>query len=61
MLLDEGGENWKRWSQQWWPTVWVIDRAGRARYRWEGELEYQGAGGEAIMTRLIERLLKEKS
>jgi peroxiredoxin len=60
ILIDRQGENWNRWGQQYWPTVYLIDRRGRVRYRWEGELEYNRAGGEAIMTRCVEELLKEK-
>jgi len=59
VLLDEKGANWMRWGQHWWPTVYLIDKRGRVRYRWEGELEYQHAGGEAIMGKLVEKLLKE--
>ena len=59
ILLDQRGVNWSRWGQQLWPTVYLIDRQGRVRYRWEGELEYEHAGGEAIMGRLVEQLLSE--
>ncbi len=61
VLLDTDGTNWRRWEQQYWPTVYLIDKRGRARYRWAGELEYKRAGGTAIMGRLIESLLREKS
>jgi hypothetical protein len=60
VLLDNKGENWNRWRQQYWPTVYLIDKRGRVRHKWEGELEYNRAGGEAKMGRLIEALLKEK-
>jgi thiol-disulfide isomerase/thioredoxin len=60
ILLDQKGTNWNRWDQQFWPTVYLIDKQGRIRYRWDGELEYQHAGGEAIMAQHIEELLREK-
>jgi hypothetical protein len=60
VLLDPEGENWRRWGQQWWPTVYLIDRRGRVRYRWAGELEFQNAGGEAKLGGLVEQLLKER-
>jgi thiol-disulfide isomerase/thioredoxin len=60
VLLDQKGENWKRWEQRWWPTVYLMDKQGRVRYRWEGELDWKKAGGERIMGDLIERLLREK-
>ena len=60
VLLDTDHQNWKRWQQRMWPTVYLIDKKGRARHVWEGELEYQHAGGEAKMTKLILDLLKEQ-
>ena len=60
ILLDNQGTNWNRWGQQFWPTVYLIDKLGHVRYRWEGELEFEHAGGEAKMARLIEDLLQEK-
>ena len=59
VLVDSDHQNWRRWQQRIWPTIYLIDKQGRVRYRWEGELEYRGAGGEVKMTRLIEALLKE--
>jgi peroxiredoxin len=58
VLLDAKHENWNRWQQSMWPAIYLIDKQGRVRYVWEGELEYQDAGGEAKMTRLIVELLK---
>ena len=59
VLLDPEGENWRRWGQAYWPTVYLIDREGFIRYRWEGELEWNRSGGEAAMAAKIEELLKE--
>jgi hypothetical protein len=59
ILLDQKGVNWNRWGQQFWPTVYLIDKRGHVRYRWEGELEYANAGGEAKMARLVDELLGE--
>src|SRR5579871_2769771 len=59
VLIDRQGKNWTRWQQQFWPTVYLIDKHGQVRYYWEGELEWNHAGGEAIMTQKIEELLKE--
>ena len=60
VLLDQKGENWNRWQQRYWPSVYLIDRKGRVRYRWEGELAWKGARGEEIMAKRIEMLLREK-
>jgi len=59
VLIDEGSQNWKRWQQRYWPTVYLVDKQGRVRFAWEGELEWQGANGNAKMLRLIEALLRE--
>jgi thiol-disulfide isomerase/thioredoxin len=59
VLVDPNNDNWKRWQQQYWPTVYLIDKQGRVRYYWVGELEWKGAGGEAKMRALIEQLLLE--
>jgi thiol-disulfide isomerase/thioredoxin len=59
VLLDPDRTHWERWQQHIWPTVYLVDKRGRVRYRWIGELEWQQAGGEAAMTRRIQELLAE--
>ncbi|MBL8220306.1 MAG: redoxin domain-containing protein [Bryobacterales bacterium] len=59
VLPDPGLVNWRRWNQQFWPTVYLVDRKGRIRYRWEGEMNYANLDGERKMTTLIETLLEE--
>jgi thiol-disulfide isomerase/thioredoxin len=59
VLLDQSAVNWRKWQQQFWPTVYLVDKRGRVRYRWLGELEWQNAGGEGKMTKAIEKLLAE--
>ena len=61
MAVDNDKKVWSTWGNRWWPSVYLIDRKGYARYRWDGELNWQGAGGQATMKRKIEELLKEKS
>jgi thiol-disulfide isomerase/thioredoxin len=60
VLLDQRGENWRRWDQQYWPTVYLVDRKGRVRYVWLGELEYAGQRGEARLTERLRDLLRER-
>jgi hypothetical protein len=60
VLIDGKGENWRRWQQEYWPTVYLVDKRGHARYRWTGELDWKGAGGEEKMARRIQSLLDEK-
>lgn len=59
VLIDGDGANWNRYHQEYWPTVYVIDRKGEVRYHWVGELGYNGKDGYAEVTRVIEALRKE--
>lgn len=61
VLIDSKSENWRRWDQQYWPTIYLIDKQGRLRHRWIGELEHNGAGGEAKIARQVEALLNEEA
>ena len=60
VLIDNKGTNWDRWHQEFWPTVYLIDKQGRVRYRWEGELEIDHQDGTHKLAALIEKLQKEK-
>lgn len=60
VLLDPDGVNWSRWQLHYWPTVFLVDKLGKIRGKWEGELNYGGADGEAEVARQIEILLEEK-
>ncbi len=57
IITDAAYQNWNRWHQQYWPTVYLVDKAGRVRYRYIGELR----NNEAQVTQYIETLLKEPS
>lgn len=59
VLLDPQSENWRKWNQQYWPTLYLLDKAGRVRGKWIGELNYNGAKGEAEVGAAIEKLLAE--
>ena len=59
VLVDNDHANWRRWGQRAWPTIYLLDKQGRTRYRWIGRLDYRGVHGAAEMTRKIEALLKE--
>ncbi len=60
VLIDGEGVNWRVWHQSIWPTIYLIDKHGNVRYRWEGELEYNDQDGTRKMTDLIIALLNEK-
>ncbi len=57
VLQDNNSRNWNRYHQQFWPTVYVIDKNGFVRGRWVGELNYGGVKGEAQVEKLIQSLL----
>lgn len=59
VLIDGSSLNWKRWQQQVWPTVYLVDKRGRVRFYWVGELEWEKAGGTQIMEQYIQMLLRE--
>jgi thiol-disulfide isomerase/thioredoxin len=56
VLIDSNSTNWDAYHQEAWPTVIVIDKHGRIRQKWVGEL---GDHGYAEATRLIDNLRKE--
>ena len=60
IAVDNDGSNWRAWNNRYWPTVYVVDRRGRVRYGWEGELNYKGASGEEKVRKLVDSLLLER-
>ncbi len=60
VLIDNDSHNWNRWKVQFWPTLFLVDANGKVRYRWEGELEYGGANGEAKVSAMLDGLLRER-
>lgn len=59
ILADNDKSNWSAWGNTMWPTVYLVDKNGYLRQWWQGELNWQGAGGEKLMQDKIEELLKE--
>ena len=59
ILVDLDSEAWDAWANTMWPTVYVVDRDGYVRYWWQGELNWQGATGDATIETLVDRLLKD--
>ncbi|MBX9789204.1 MAG: redoxin domain-containing protein [Pirellulales bacterium] len=51
--------NWKNWGNNVWPSVYLIDKQGRVRAWWYGELNWQEARGEESMRKKIQELLAE--
>jgi thiol-disulfide isomerase/thioredoxin len=49
ILVDNDRRNWDAWSNRVWPSVYLVDKRGRIRYWWYGELNWAGAKGEQLM------------
>jgi peroxiredoxin len=60
VLIDGEYKNWNAWKTNMWPTLYVLDKQGRLRGGWKGEMNYNNQRGEDKMRKLINELLKEK-
>jgi peroxiredoxin len=60
IAVDGTGKTWRAWGNLMWPCVYLIDKQGNVRYRWDGELNWKNVNGEAVMRKKIEELLAEK-
>ncbi len=60
VVVDQDSRTWKAWDNHWWPSIYLIDKTGTVRYRWDGELNWKGAKGKAIMEKKIDELLAEE-
>ena len=61
VAVDNQKQNWQAWSNSMWPSVYLIDKQGRVRYWWYGELDWQGTGGQKLARQRIDKLLAEES
>lgn len=59
ILIDTDKATWNSWGNSMWPAVYLIDKQGRIRYWWFGELNWKGAGGQKLLERRIKELLAE--
>lgn len=60
VAVDTKGKTWQAWGNRYWPSVYLIDKRGVVRYRWDGELNFGKTKGEELMRTKIEELLAEK-
>jgi hypothetical protein len=60
VAVDGAGKTWQVWGNRYWPSVYLIDKQGNVRYRWDGELNWKEIPGEKMMRERIETLLAEK-
>lgn len=59
VAVDKEKKMWQAWYNGMWPSVYIIDKQGRVRYWWYGELNWQNAGNQFVARRQIEELLAE--
>ncbi len=59
VAVDKSKRTWAAWHNGVWPSVYLVDKRGRLRYWWYGELDWQGAGGHKLMRQRIDQLLAE--
>jgi hypothetical protein len=60
VAVDSAGKTWEVWGNRYWPSVYLIDKAGYVRYRWDGELNWKDTRGEQLMRSRIEQLIAEE-
>ena len=60
VAVDSQGKTWAVWGNRYWPSVYLIDKKGTVRYRWDGELNGNQVKGEEIMRMKINELVAEK-
>jgi alkyl hydroperoxide reductase subunit AhpC len=56
---DNDFEIWRAYGVQAWPTVFLIDKRGRIRYRFEGELNWWAGTRHVSFDALIQQMLRE--
>jgi peroxiredoxin len=57
VAVDNESATWKAWGNQFWPCIYLVDKNGAIRHRWEGEL---GDDGYKKVSGLIKELLAER-
>jgi thiol-disulfide isomerase/thioredoxin len=57
VAVDNDWANWKAWGNRYWPCIYLVDKKGNVRHRWEGEL---GDDGYKKVTAQIGELLAEQ-
>ena len=60
VAVDKEKAMWKAWYNNMWPSVYIIDKQGRLRYWWYGELDWEGAGNQEVARQQIDQLLAEE-
>ena len=59
IAIDNDSRIWKSWDNHAWPSIYLVDKDGKVRYHWEGELHLGEPEGRRFASR-IDELLAEK-
>lgn len=59
VAVDKQKKMWQAWYNGIWPSVYLVDKHGRVRFWYYGELDWQGAGRQKVAEKQIEQLLAE--
>jgi thiol-disulfide isomerase/thioredoxin len=59
IAIDNESRIWKSWNNHAWPSIYLVDKKGQVRYRWDGELHSRDQEGRQFASR-IDELLAEK-
>jgi hypothetical protein len=59
VAVDNKATMWLRYDNSYWPSIYLVDKKGVARWGWVGELNWNGARGDVHMRKKIEDLLEE--
>jgi thiol-disulfide isomerase/thioredoxin len=59
VVIDNDSLIWKSFGNRYWPSIYLIDKKGRVRYQWEGELDLSNSDGKQFAER-IDELRQEK-
>jgi thiol-disulfide isomerase/thioredoxin len=57
VAVDNRAATWRAWNNRYWPVIYLVDKHGRIRHHWDGEL---GTEGFKTVTDQIDGLLAEK-
>lgn len=58
---DNEFASWRAYAVQAWPTVFIIDKQGRVRYRFQGELNWWSEKQHVPFDKILEGLLAERA
>jgi thiol-disulfide isomerase/thioredoxin len=56
VVIDNDRQIWKSWQNEYWPCIYLVDKKGRVRYHWDGELHLNSADDRRFAAHIDELL-----